>query len=159
MMSDAEELNVNLDALHEMKTKKSEIKKLLKMRIGGIMRREAEKKIATMKKLRFLKGSEFGKKEYMKHCDAEEIARILNVKLNMCTIGANFVKPESCRVCKQELETTEHLFECEAVGRMIWKYKGKSITRCRARDETMEMVMYCEPAMKECERISTVESV
>ena len=30
-----------------------------------------------MKKLRFLKGSEFGEKEYMKHCDAEEIARIL----------------------------------------------------------------------------------
>ena len=26
-----------------------------------------------------------------------------------------------------------------------------------ARDETMEMVMYCERAMKECERISTVE--
>ena len=44
MMSDAEELNVNLDALHE--TKKSEMKKLLKMRIGGLMRREAEKKIA-----------------------------------------------------------------------------------------------------------------
>ena len=63
MKSDAEELNVNLDALHEMKTKKSEMKKLLKMRIGGLMRREAEKKIATMKKLRFLKGSEFGEKE------------------------------------------------------------------------------------------------
>ena len=30
-------------------------------------------------------------------------------------------------VCKQELETTEHLFECEAVGRMIGKYSGKSI--------------------------------
>ena len=68
MKSDAEELNVNLDALHEMKTKKSEMKKLLKMRIGGLMRSEAEKKIATMKKLRFLKGSEFGEKEYMKHC-------------------------------------------------------------------------------------------
>ena len=68
----------------------------------------------------------------MKHCDAEEIARILKVKLNMCNIGANFGKPESCRVCKQELETTEHLFECEAVGRMIGKYKGNSITRCRA---------------------------
>ena len=64
MKSDAEELNVNLDALHEMKTKKSEMKKLLKMRIGGLMRREAEKKIATIKKLRFLKGSEFGEKEY-----------------------------------------------------------------------------------------------
>ena len=62
MKSDAEELNVNLDALHEMKTKKSEMKKLLKMRIGGLMRREAEKKIATMKTLRFLKGSEFGEK-------------------------------------------------------------------------------------------------
>ena len=35
------------------------------MRIGGLMRREAEKKIATMKKLRFLKGSEFGEKEYI----------------------------------------------------------------------------------------------
>ena len=43
------------------------MKKLLKMRIGGLMRREAEKKIATMKKLRFFKGSEFGEKEYMKH--------------------------------------------------------------------------------------------
>ena len=94
------------------------------------MRREAEKKIyiATMKKLRFLKGSEFGEKEYMKHCDAEEIARILKVKLNMCNIGANFGKPcESCRVCKQELETTVHLFECEAVGRMIGKYKGTQL--------------------------------
>ena len=112
-----------------------------------------------MKKLRFLKGSEFGEKEYMKYCDAEEIARILKVKLNMCNISANFGKPESCRVCKQEMETTEHLFECEAVGSMIGKYKGKSITRCRARDETMEMVMFCERAMKEFERISTVESV
>ena len=55
------------------------------MRIGGIMRREVEMKIATIKKLRFLKGSEFWEKEYMKHCDAEEIARILKVKLNMCS--------------------------------------------------------------------------
>ena len=75
---------VNLDALHE--TKKSEMEKLLKMRIGGLMRREAEKKMATMKKLRFWKGSEFGKKEYMKHCDAEEIARILKVKLTCATL-------------------------------------------------------------------------
>ena len=67
------------------------------MRIGGIMRREAELKIATIKKLRFLKGSEFWEKEYMKHCDAEEIARILKVKLNMCNIGENFGKPDLCR--------------------------------------------------------------
>ena len=69
----------------------------------------------------------------------------------MCNnIGENFGKPDICadRVCKQELETTEHFFECEAVGRMIGKYKGKSITRYRARDETMEMVMYCERANK-----------
>ena len=64
--------------------------------VRGIIRKEAEKKIATMKKLRFLKGSEFGEKEYMKHCDDDKIARILKVKLNMCNIGANFGKPESC---------------------------------------------------------------
>ena len=53
------------------------MKELLKM--SGKMRREAR----AMKKLRFLKRSEFGEKGYMKHCDAEEIARILKVKLNM----------------------------------------------------------------------------
>ena len=62
----------------------------------------------------------------MIHCDAEEIARILKVKLNMCNIGANFGKPELCRVCKQELETTEHLFECEAVARKSdWEIQGE----------------------------------
>ena len=33
MTSDADNLNISLDALHEMKTKKSEMKKLTKMRI------------------------------------------------------------------------------------------------------------------------------
>ena len=95
-----------------------------------------------MNKLKILKGSEFGKKSIiMKHCNAEEIARILKVKLNMCNIGANLGKPALCRVCKQEMETTEHLFECEAVGKMIGKYKGKSIPRCMERDETMEMMI------------------
>ena len=90
---------------------KKEIKKKLGIQIAKEYYEEAQKKT----KLRFLRNKQFQMEEYVDVCDAETVARIMKIRLNMVECKMNFkgkYEDTQCLVCDQQ-ETTEHLLQCE----------------------------------------------
>ena len=86
---------------------------MVKRRILNKINKESYIKTRTMKKLRFLKNSKFGEKDYVKRGNISEISKMLLVKPNLINIGSNYGKPMKCPKCKDKDLTTEHFLTCQ----------------------------------------------
>ena len=78
-----------------------------------------------MTKMRFLKGSKFGRKPYLDGMDGHASLQVLKTRLNMLPIYKNYKADLSlskmCPYCLEEEDGTEHLVECSKLGRTMLK--------------------------------------
>ena len=112
--ANAYSLKLDLNEINDKNIKKSDWKEMVKRRIINKINKESYIKTRTMKKLRFLKNSKLGEKDYVKRGNISEISKILLVKLNMINIRSNYGKPMKCQKCKEDKNlTTEHLLTCQ----------------------------------------------
>ena len=70
----------------------------------------------------------------------------MRVKLNTIRASNNKRKTVHCRLCKEEVETTEHLGECSEVR------EGKEVTAEEIRAEDKETLTKVERRFREIER-------
>ena len=97
------------------KKEKSEWKKIIKEKINKIITSELNIEYETKTKLRFLKNKPFQKEEYLDKYPAMVCKDIMELRLNMIEVKANFkgrFKDEICVGCFQEKESTEHFLSC-----------------------------------------------
>ena len=97
------------------KKKKSSWKKELKKKLGEEIEREIQELAKQKTKLRFLKEKPFEREDYVETCHAEMVGKIMSIRLNMVDCRANYKNNSAdvkCVVC-DEIETTEHLLECQ----------------------------------------------
>ena len=68
-------------------------------------------------KLRYLK--DFAQKPYVSDLNLTDFTTILKLRLNMtqvkCNYKKHFIENLLCELCKEKLDTTEHLFECKEI--------------------------------------------
>ena len=89
------------------------------------MNRIVQKAAENMTKMRFLKGSKFGRKPYLDEMDGHASLQVLKTRLNMLPIYRNYKADLTlCKMCPYCLEVedgTEHLVECKKLGRTMLK--------------------------------------
>ena len=111
----ADELQLNVTTEYIQKKEKSEWKKIIKEKINKIITSELNIEYETKTKLRFLKNKPFQKEEYLDKYPAMVCKDIMELRLNMIEVKANFkgrFKDEICVGCFQEKESTEHFLSC-----------------------------------------------
>ena len=103
--------------------KKSQLKKMVKEEIEKEMNRMIQKAAENMTKLRFVKGSEFGRKPYLDGMDGHASLEILKTRLNMQRVYKNYKADmklnKMCPYCGTEEDGTEHLVDCQEFGRTM----------------------------------------
>ena len=93
---------------------KSKWKRMVKVRIKEAFEREVEEKRKTSKKLRFLQKK--GAETYLKYLSNDDARLALIIRLNMSNwINSNFGGNGCCPLCCEELDTTEHVFNCNSI--------------------------------------------
>ena len=103
--------------------KKSELKKIVKERIDAEMNKMIQKAAENMTKMRFVKGTRFGRKSYFEEMDGHASLQVLKTRLNMLHIYKNYkadlTLSKMCPYCWKEEDETEHLVECRELGRTM----------------------------------------
>ena len=103
--------------------KKSELKKKVKRKINEKMNKIIQKAAENMTKLRFVKGESFERKKYMNELGGYECMQTIRTRLNMQPVYQNYkgdIKlKRHCPYCLTEGDKTEHLVECQQLGRTM----------------------------------------
>ena len=103
-----------------LQIKKSKWKKRLKEKLGEWIKNELEEQKKKMKKLRFTNTT--GRQEYMETCSMSQVKKILELRLNMTELKANYrgkYTDAVCPACQAEEETTEHVIQCPEYKRLV----------------------------------------
>ena len=111
VMNDLNTLNITLNEKEIGNLSKEQWKTIVRNKY--ITKIEDDIKSNDMTKLRFIKDSNFGMKEYVK---CKEGSLLLKVKLNMVELKANYkgkFRNTRCRRCGTQDEYIEHLWECK----------------------------------------------
>jgi hypothetical protein len=94
----------------------------LKDKINNELQRLIEEEATEKTKLRFC--SDFSRKKYTMtgNLKFNSIKSIMKLRLNMLELKSNYkgsTKNEACDLCKNERDTTEHLFSCTEIKKRI----------------------------------------
>ena len=112
---EAEEIGLEISKEKVQGKVKSSWKREVKEKIFETLEKEMEEKKKESKKMRFLKKS--GVSTYLKEIHNEDARMAMKIRLNMVEwIDGNMGKETACPLCKQEADTTEHVFVCEDMG-------------------------------------------
>ena len=116
-----EKYGIEISEIAEMK--KSVLKKKVKEKIVEQMQEMVQKASENMTKLRFMKKENFERKRYIVEMGGNESLKVLKTRLNMQPVYANFkadikLKKE-CPYCLKMEDRTEHLLECNELGRTM----------------------------------------
>ena len=80
-------------------------------------------------KLRFL--NDYSLKPYIKNLEFKECITIIKLRLNMietkCNFKGNYINNKLCEICQENIDTTEHLFECKKLNNINWQFKKEDI--------------------------------
>ena len=106
-----------------MEIKKSVWKTMVKEKIEEIIRQEIRNAAKEMTKLRFIRGKEFEKQEYLEKCSTMTAKQIMKVRLNMVDIKMNYKSKYKddllCMACGKEEESSEHVIQCKEYKSLI----------------------------------------
>ena len=55
----------------------------------------------------------------------------MKLRLNMietkCNFKGKYLKNQTCEICNEHLDTTEHLFECKKMDKLKWQFEKDSL--------------------------------
>ena len=122
------EMSITLQETHKQRLAIFLINKLLlsSSKINSI------NKINQNTKLRLMKNSSFGLKNYLK--DNKYAPQLLSIKLNMIELRANYKGKYShmkCRRCGKDDETIEHLWSCSEFKKRMPRKKPLQTTKIK----------------------------
>ena len=134
---------------------KATLKKEIKKRINEHIGKELEEKKREMKKLRFI--DPLNKVNYTREMKTADAILIMKTRLNMLELKANFrgkYDNMMCELCNKEEDSTEHLFNCCKMKRLIGMEMG--IEKLENPDK--KLIEYLKHAMmiKECVGLKSV---
>ena len=85
------------------------------------MNTHIKKAAREMKKMRFIQSGNFQRQEYVKKMSGFACLETMKTRLNMVKVYGNYKSDLSlerlCPYCKEEDDTTEHMIQCEALGK------------------------------------------
>ena len=147
MKREAEEIGVKVSKDKVQGKKKSSWKREVKMKIVEAMEKEIKEKQKSSRKMRFLKSA--AANTYLKEIYNEDARMAMKIRLNMIEwIDGNMGKESACPLCKQEADTTEHVFVCEAmdnqsvtVGDLVEGEKMMEVVELFRRNEEQRRVI------------------
>ena len=101
---------------------KYQCKRIVKERIREHILELFQESKQEMTKLRFIE--EFGKKKYLEELDYKDSITVLKTRLNMIETKGNYRGKFSenllCQICKNDRDTTEHLFVCQSFHERLY---------------------------------------
>ena len=92
------------------------------------------------------------RQEYVQTCSMAKVKKIMNLRLNMTELKANFrgkYNDNLCPACGIEEETTEHVISCPEYQELT----GHSLNTTNCLEESMNSVKWLEEACEVYERI------
>jgi hypothetical protein len=117
---------------------KSEWKKEVKERVQEKVTKDLEEKKKEGKKLRFLRVK--GHETYLNDVHNDDARMAIKIRLNMLEwIEGNFGKETKCPLCKQEKDTTEHVFVCEEMEREDWDINVRNLEKGEKMEEIVKL--------------------
>ena len=137
MKERVKKMKVNLEEAKT--TPKSLWKKMVKKRINENVEEEAGKEIKERTKLRTIRT--FGLKQYVNEMSAEEVRKVMEIKLHMTKLKGNYGIEGMCSLCGKEKETTEHMITCERIPEE-WKEIKEKDLESEDKQTLRKVVMY-----------------
>ena len=115
LKTEAKEIGIEIEKRKVDNVSKSSWKKYVKNKIKKSFDQECKIKLGNMTKLRFLNSP--ATENYMNYLYNDEARDALKIRLNMVeAVTNNFHAYSSCLLCGHKDDTTEHVFECGALG-------------------------------------------
>jgi hypothetical protein len=115
LRTEAEEVGIKVEKKKVVDVSKSSWKKIVKNKIKEAFEQECKTKLGNMTKLRFLTSP--ATETYLGYLHNDDARDALKIRLNMVELVTDNFNPRSnCLLCEQGDDTTEHVFECEALG-------------------------------------------
>ena len=118
--------------------------------IEELVAEEMKEHQENMTKLRFTRS--FKRQEYVKVCSMAKVKKIMNLRLNMTELKANFrgkYDDNLCPACGMEEETTEHVISCSEYQQLT----GHSLKTTHGLKEAMNSIKWLEEACEVYEQI------
>ena len=95
---------------------KEECKKVIKGKIKEKIEHDLQVSKHDRTKLRFIENTD--RKKYIEELEYNDCVTVLKLRLNMaetkCNFKGNYPNNKNCEICKEDLDTTEHLLKCKA---------------------------------------------
>ena len=122
--------------------RRNSLKKLLKERIRKRLERRNEVETRDKTKLRFCGG--FSRKKYIMKGNMSKnfIKGIMKIRLNMLELNCNYKganRSETCGLCKGGKDTTEHLFECSEIRKLIDHVPNIEVMKSDSEEDYLEL--------------------
>ena len=119
----------------------------MKDRIQKRLERRIEQESKEKTKLRFCGG--FSRKKYLMKGNMSKnmVKGILKTRLNMLELNCNYKsdsRSEMCDLCKQERDTTEHLFNCNEITKQIQNVPRMDILKNDSEEAYSELGKFIE---------------
>ena len=110
----------------------------MKERVQEKVTKDLEEKKKEGKKLRFLRVK--GHETYLNDVHNDDARMAIKIRLNMLEwIEGNFGKETKCPLCKQENDTTEHVFVCEEMEREDWDINVRNLEKGEKMEEIVKL--------------------
>ena len=112
----ANKMKIEMDLQKIENETKSEWKKKIKGKIETYIDKEIQEAANIQTKLRFIRGKQFKKEEYLEVGNITQISKVMQIRLNMVEAKGNYKNMYKddlmCAGCNMVEETTEHLVRC-----------------------------------------------
>lgn len=117
----AQKYNLDIHSENVTAYNKSEWKSYINYNIEKLVKEQKMEKTKEYTKLRILKlNTTDGIQDYVTNCNPIIITEILKMKLNMSRLKANYTYTDiKCRLCNNDDESTEHIFNCKKLTKII----------------------------------------
>ena len=127
-----EEMNITTNENEIENMKKEEWKRIVKKKVWDHENMETSKALRNAKKCQLIKDKDNKIKPYIKELEKEDAMIILMARLDMVDVKNNYKgmhKDLKCTICKEEVETLQHLMNCPHIIKEVWKNKPENINK------------------------------
>ena len=133
---EAKEIGIMLGREQVQGKPKSAWKREVKEKVGESVKKKLLEQKKESKKLRFLEVE--GHQTYLNEVHNDDARMAIKIRLNMVEwIESNYGKETKCPLCKEEKDTTEHVFSCE---QMKDENNGVCVRNLEKGEKMMEIV-------------------